>query len=230
MTYKLESRFPGEISTTSDMQMIPFLMAESEKELKSLLMKVKGESEKAGLNSTFKKPKNMASGPITSWQIEGGKVEAVTGFIFLGSKISVDWDCSHEMKRCLPLVRKAVTNHVSILKKQRHHFANKGCLVKAMVFLVVMSRCESWTIKRADHRKIDAFKLCWRRLLRVTWTARSSQSILKETSAEYSFRLMLKLKLQYFGHLMGKLTHRKQHWCWERLTAGAEGGTRRWVG
>ena len=156
-----------------------------------------------------------------------GKSRGSDRFYFLGLQISVDWDCSHEMKRCLLLVRKAVTNHVSILKKQRHHFANKGCLVKAMVFLVVMSRCESWTIKKADHRKIDAFKLCWRRLLRVTWTAgRSSQSILKEISPEYSFRLMLKLKLQYFGHLMGKLTHGKQHWCWERLTAGAEGGSR----
>ena len=194
-------------------------------------MKVKGESEKAGLNSTFKKPKNMASGPITSWQIEGEKVESVTGFIFLGSKISVDWDCSYEMKRCLLLVRKAVTNHVSMLKKQRDHFASKGCLVKAMVFSVVMSGCETWTIKKADHQKIDAFKLCWRRLLRVPWTVRrSNQSILKEINPEYSLGLMLKLKLQYFGHLMGKLTYWTKHWCWERLTAGAEEGSRGWVG
>ena len=116
------------------------------------------------------------------------------------------------MKGCLLLVRKAVINHVSMLKKQRDHFASKGCLVKAMVFSVVMSGCETWTIKKADHRKIDAFKLCWRRLLRVPWTARrSNQSILKEINPEYSLGLMLKLKLQYFDHLMGKLTYWTKH-------------------
>ena len=144
----------------------------------------------------------MASGPITSWQIDGEKVESVTDFMFLGSKITADGDCSYEIKRHLCLRRKAMTNLDSILKSIDITLSTKVCLVKAMVFPVVMHGCESWTIKKAEQRRIDAFELwCWRRLLRVTWTARrSNQSILKEISPEYSLEeLMLKLKLQYFG-------------------------------
>ena len=180
-------------------------MAESEEELKSLLMKVKEESEKAGLKLTFKKIKIMASSPITSWEIDGEMTETVTDFIFLGSKITENCDCCHEIKRCLLLGRKATTNLDSIFKSRDITLTTKVCLVKAMVFPVVMYGCESWTIKKAEHRRIDAFELwCWRRLLRVPWTARrSNQSILKEISPEYSLEgLMLKLKLQYFGHLM----------------------------
>ena len=176
------------------------LMAESE-ELKSLLMKVKEESEKVGLKLNIEKMKIMASGSITSWQIDGETMETVADFIFLGSKITVDGDCSHEIKRCLLLGRKAMTNLESILKSRDITLPTKVCLVKAMVFPVVMYGCESWTIKKAEHRRIDAFELwCWRKLLRVPWTARrSNQSI----SPEYSLEgLMLKLKLQYFGHLM----------------------------
>ena len=146
----------------------------------------------------------MASGPITSWQIDGEKMETVTDFILGGSKITEDGNCSHEIKRCLLVGRKAMTNLDSILKS-RHHFANKGPSIKAMVFPVVMYGCESWTIKKAECQRSDAFELwCWRRLLRVPWTARrSNQSILKEISPEYSLEgLVLKLKLQYFGHLM----------------------------
>ena len=146
----------------------------------------------------------MASGPITSWQIDGETMETVTDFIFLGSKITVDGDCSHEFKRCLLLGRKAMTNLDSILKSRDITLPTKICLVKAMVFPVVMYGYESWTIKKAIRRRMDVFELwCWRRLLRVRWTAwRSNQSILKETSPEYSLeQLMLKLKLQYFSHL-----------------------------
>ena len=177
-------------------------MAESEEELKSLLMKVKEESEKVGLNLNIQKTKIMASGPITSWQIDG---ETVADFIFLGSKITADVDCSHEIKRCLLLGRKVMTNLDGIFKSRDITLQTKVHLVKAMVFPVVMYGCESWTIKKAEHRRIDAFELwCWRRLLRVPWTARrSNQSILKKISPEYSLEgLMLKLKHQYFGHLM----------------------------
>ena len=149
--------------------------------------------------------KSMASGPITSWQIDEGKMETVTDFIFLGSKITMNSDCSHEIKRQLLLGRKAMTNLDSILKSRDITLLTKVCLVKAMVFPVVMYRCESWTIKKAERQRIDAFELwCWRRLLRVPWTARRSNlSGLKEISPEYSLEgLMLKLKLQYFGHLM----------------------------
>ena len=174
------------------------LMAESE-ELKSLLMKVKEESEKVGLKLNIQKTKIMASGPITSWQIDGETMEMVRDFIFLGSKITADSDCSQEIKRCLLLERKAMTNLDSILKSRDITLPTKFCLVKAMVFPVVMYGHESWTIKKAEHRRIEAFELwCWRRLLRVPWTARrSNQSILKEISPEYSLEgLMLKLKLQ----------------------------------
>ena len=179
-------------------------MAESEEELKSLL-KVKEEREKVGLKLSIQKTKIMASGPITSWQIDGDTVETVADFIFLGSKITADGDCSHEMKRCLFLGRKVITNLDSILKSRDVTLSTKVHLVKAMVFPVVMYGYESWTVKRAEHRRIDAFELwCWRRLLRVPWAARrSNQSILKEISPEISLEgMMLKLKLQYFGHLM----------------------------
>ena len=182
------------------------LMAESEEELKSLLMKVKEESEKVGLKLNIQKTKIMASGPITSWQIDGERVETVSDFIFLGSKITVDSDCSHEIKGRLLLGRKVMTNLDSILKSRDVTLPTKVCLVKAMVFPVVMYGCESWTIKKAEHRRIDAFELwCWRRLLRVPWTARrSSQSILKISPGCSLEGLMLKLKLQYLGHLMGR--------------------------
>ena len=147
---------------------------------------------------------SMASGPITLCQIDGETVEAVTDFIFLGSKTTADGDCSHEMKRCLLLGRKVMTNRDKILKSRDITLSTKVCLVKAMVFPMVMYGCESWTIKKAEHQRIDAFEWwCWRRLLRVPWTARgSNQSVLKEIDTEYSLEgLMLKLKFQYFGHL-----------------------------
>ena len=168
-------------------------------------MKGKEESEKVGLKLNIQKTNIMASGPITSWQIDGETMETVRDFIFLGSKITADGDCSHEIKRRLLLGRKVMTNLDSIWKSRDITLPTKVHLVKAMVFAVVMYGCESWTIKKAEHWRIDAFELwCWRRLLGVPWTARrSNQSILKEISLEYSLeRLMLKLKLQYFGHLM----------------------------
>ena len=149
----------------------------------------------------------MAPGPITSWQIDGETMETVTDFILEGSKITADGECSHEIKRRLLLGRKVMTNLHSILKSRDITLPTKARLDKAMVFLVVMYGCESWTVKKAEHWRTDAFELwCWRRLLRVPWTARrSNQSILKEISSEYSLQgLMLKLKLQYFGHLMRK--------------------------
>ena len=168
-------------------------------------MKVKEESEKVGLKLNIQKTKIMASGPITSWQIDGETVETVTDFILGGSKITADGNCSHEIKRHFLLVRKTMTNLDGILKSGDITLPTKVHLVKAMVFPVVIYGCESWTIKRVQHWRIDAFELwCWRRLLRVPWTARrSNQSILKEISLEYSLQwLMLKLKLQYLGHLM----------------------------
>ena len=188
-------------------------MAESEEELKSLLMKVKEESEKVGLKLNIQKTKIMASSPITSWQIDGQTVETVSDFIFCSSKITADdfWggaaddDCSHEIKRPLLLGRKVVTNLDSILSSRDITLLTKVRLVKAMVFPVVMYGCESWTVKKAERRRIDAFELwCWRRLLRVPWTARrANQSILKDISPGCSLEgMMLKLKLQYFGHLM----------------------------
>ena len=181
------------------------LMAESEEELKSLLMKVKEESEKVSLKLNIQKMKIMASGPITSWEIDGEKVETVSDFILGGSKITADGDCSHEIKRRLLLGRKFMTNLDSIFKSRDITLPTKVCLVKAMVFPVVMYGCESWTEKKAERQRIDAFELwCGRRLLRVPWTARrSNQSILKEINPGISLeRMMLKLKLQYFGQLM----------------------------
>ena len=174
------------------------LMAESEEELKSLLMRVKEESEKVGFKLNIQKTKIMASGPITSWEIDGETVETVSDFIFFGSKITADCDCSHEIKRHLLLGRKVMTNLDSILKSRDITLSIKVRLVKAMVYPVVMYGCESWTVKKAECQGIDAFELwCWRRLLRVPWSARrSNQSILKEISPEYTLEgLMLKLKL-----------------------------------
>ena len=180
-------------------------MAESEEELKIPLMKVKEESEKVGLKLNILKTKIMASGLITSWEIDGKTVETVSGFILGGSKITADGDCRHEIKRRLLLGRKVMTNLDSIFKSRDITLPTKFRLVKAMVFPVVTYGCESQTVKKAECRRIDAFELwCWRRLLRVPWTARrSNQSMLKEITPEYSLEgLTLKLKRQYFGHLM----------------------------
>ena len=168
-------------------------------------MKVKEESEKVGLKLNIQKTKIMASGPITSWEIDGETVERVADFISGDSKITADGDCSHEVKRCLLLGRKVMTNLDRIFKVRNITLPTKVLLVKAMVFPVVMYGCESWTVNKAERQRIDAFELwCWRRLLRVPWTARrSNQFVLKEISPGCSLEgLMLKLKLQYFGHLM----------------------------
>ena len=192
-------------------------------------MKVKVESEKAGLKFNIQKTKITASGPITSWEIDGETMETVVDFILGGSKITADGDCSHEIKRRLLLGRKVMTNLDSIFKSRDITLLTKVRLVKAMVFPVVTYGCESWTMKKAECWRIDVFKLwCWRRLLRVPWTARrSNQSIVKEINLEYSLEgLMLKLKRQYFGHLMwradigkdpdaGKDWRRKDKWVIE---------------
>ena len=184
------------------------LMAESEEELKNLLMKVKVESEKVGLKLNIQKTMIMASGPITSWEIDGETVETVSDFIFRGSKITTDGDCSHEIKRHLFFGRKVMTNLDSIFKSRDITLPTKVCPVKAMVFPVVMYGCKSWTVKKAECRRIDAFELwCWSRLLRVHWTARrANQSILKEITPGISLEgMMLKLKLQYFAHLIQRV-------------------------
>ena len=209
------------------------LTAESKEELKSLLMKVKEESEKVGLKLNIQKTKIIASGPITSWQIDGETMETVKDFIFLGSKITVDSDCSHEIKRHLLLGRKLITNLDSILKNQRYYFVYKGLYSQSCGFSTVMYRCESWTIK-AECRRIDAFEMWfWRRLLRVPWTARrSNQSILKEINSEYSLEGLM-LELQYFGYLIWRadsLGKKKKPWYWERWRAEGEEGNRRWDG
>jgi len=178
------------------------------------MMKVKEESEKVGLKLNIQKTKIMASGPITSWQIDGETVETVLDFIFLGSKITADGDCSHEIKRHLLLGRKVMTNLDSILKSRDIPLPTKVCLVKAMVFPAVMYGCESWTVKKAERQGIDAFEVWyWRRLLRISWTARRfNQSILKEISPGCSLEgMMLKLKLQYLATSCEELTH------WKRL-------------
>uniref|UniRef100_A0AC11EDE4 Uncharacterized protein n=1 Tax=Ovis aries TaxID=9940 RepID=A0AC11EDE4_SHEEP len=183
-------------------------MAESKEELKSLLMKVKEESEKVGLKLNIQKTKIMASGPITFWEIDGKTVETVSDFIFGCSKITADGDCSHEIKRCLLLGRKVMTSLDSIFKSRDITLPTKVRLVKAMVFPVVMYGYESRTLKKAECQRIDAFELwCWRRLLRVPWTARRPNwSILNEISPGCSLEgMMLKLKLQYFGHLMRRV-------------------------
>ena len=206
-------------------------MAESEEELKSLLMKVKEESEKCGLKLNIQKTKIMASSPITSWQINGETVETMSDFILGGFKITADGDCSHEIKRCLLLGRKVMTNLDSILKSRNTTLPTKVRLVKAMVFPVAMYGCESWTVKKTESWIVDIFELwCWRRLLRVPWIARrSNQSFLKVISPGCSLEgLMLRLKLQYFGHLRWRADSLKIPWCWGRLRAGGEGDNRGW--
>src|SRR5574340_631550 len=188
-------------------------------------MKVKEESEKVGLKLNIQKTKIMASSPITSWEIDRETVETVSDFILGDSKITADGDCSHEIKRHLLLGRKAMTNLDSILKSRDITWPTKVHLVKAMVFPVVMYGCESWTVKKAERRRIDAFELwCWRRLLRVPWIARrSNQSILKEISPGISLEgMMLKLKLQSFGHLMRRVDSFEK-----TLMLGGIGGKRR---
>ena len=200
MKYKLESRLLGEMSITSDKQ-----VAESEEELKSLLIKVKEEREKVGLKLNIQKTKIMSPCPITSWQMDWGRMETMTDFIFLGSKITADGDCSHEFKRFLLLERKAMTNLGSILKNKDITLPTKVHLDKSIVFPAVMYGCESSMIKKAECQRIGAFELWyWRRLLRVPWTARrSNQSIPKDINPEFSFEgLMLKMELQYSSHLI----------------------------
>ena len=200
-------------------------MAESEEKLKSLLMKVKEESEKVGLKLNIRKTKIMASGPITSWEIDEETMKTVSDFIWGGSQITADGDCSHEIKNRLLLGRKVVTNLDSIFKSRDITLPTKVRLVKAMVFPVVMYGCERWTMKKAERRRIDAFELwCWRRVLRVPWTARrSNQSILKEISPGCSLEgLMLKLKLQYSVHLMQRVDSLEK-----TLMLGGIGGRRR---
>ena len=181
------------------------LIAESEEELKSLLMRVKEESEKAGLKLNIQKTKIVAFDPITSWKIDGEKMETEIDLILGASKITADGDCSHEIKRHLLIERKTMTSLDSVLRSRDITLPTKVCIVKTMDFPLVMYSCESWTIKKAEGRRIDAFELwCWRRLLRDLWTARRlNQSILREINPDYSLEgLVLKLKLQYFGHLM----------------------------
>ena len=188
-------------------------------------MKVKEENEIVGLKLNIQKTKIMAFGPISSWEIDGKTVETVSDFIFLGSKITADGDCSHEINRRLLLGRKVMNNLDSIFKSREIALPTKFHLVKAMVFLVVMYGCESWSIKKVGHRRIDAFELwCWRRLLRVPWTARrSNQSILKEISPGCSLNgLMLKLNANVLTTWCEELTHWKTPWCWERLKVGGE--------
>ena len=193
------------------------------------MIKVKEESEKVCLKLNIQKIKIMASGLITSWEIDGETVETVSDFIFLGSKITVDGDCSHEIKRHLLLGRKVMSNLDSILKSRDITLPTKVHLVKAMIFPVVMYGCESWTVKKAEHRRIDAFELWhWRRFLRVLWTVRrSNQSILKEISPGCSLEgLMLKLKLQYFGHLMQRVDSLEKTLTLGGIRAGGEGDNR----
>ena len=193
-------------------------------------MKVKEESEKPGLKINIQKTKIMASSLITSWQIDGETMKAVTDFIFLGSKISANGDCSHEIKRHLLLGRKAMTNRDSILKSRDITLLTKVGLVKAMVFPVIMYRRESWTIKITECQRIDVFELwCWTGLLRVPWTARrSSQSILKAISPEYSLEeLMLKLKLQYFGHLIQRIDSFEKTLMLGKIEGGRRRGRQR---
>ena len=206
------------------------LMAESE-ELKSLLMKVKEESEKVVLKHNIQKTKIMASSSITLWHVDGETMETVRNFVLGGSKITADGDCSHEIKRCLLLGRKAMINLDSILKSRDIILPTKVCLVKTVVFPVVMYGCESWTIKKAELFRINAFELwCWIRLLRVPWTTgRFNQSILKEISPEYSLEGLM-LKANTLATWWEEQTHWKRHWCGERLKARGEGYDRRWDG
>ena len=196
-------------------------------------MKVKEESEKVGLKLIIQKTKIMASDPITSWQIGGEIMETVTDFILGGYQITADGDCSHEIKKCLLLWRKAVTNLDSIFKSRDITLSTKVCLVKATVFPVVMSGCESWTIKKAECQRMEAFELwCWRRLLRDPWTARrSNQSILKESVLNIHWKdWCWSWNSNTLVTWCKELTHWKRSWCWERLKAGGKGDNRGWDG
>ena len=194
---------------------------------------MKEENEKVGLKLNIQKMKIMTSGPITSWEIDGETMETVADFIFLGSRITADGDCSHEIKRRLLLGRKVMTNLDSILKSRDITLPTKVRLVKAMVFPVIMYGCESWTIKKAECRIIDAFELwCWRRLLRVPWTARrSNQSIQRRSVLGVHWRdWCWSWNFNTLATWCGELTHLKRPWCWERLRAGGEGDDRGWSG
>ena len=225
-----ESRLPGEISTTSDMQLDTTWMVESEEELNSLLMRVKEESEKAGLKLNIQKNNITASRPITSWQIDRKNVETLTHFTFLGSQITADSDCNHKIKRYWFLGRKAMTHLDSILKSRDITLLTKVQIVKAMVFPVIMYRCESWTIKKAECWRIDAFELwCWR-LLRVPQTARRpNQSILKEINLNIHWKDWC-WNSNTLATWCEELTHWKRPWCWQRLRARREGSNRGWDG
>ena len=230
MKHKLESRLPGEISITFRYSDDTTFMAEREEELKRLLMKVKEEREKAGLKLHIQKTKIMTSSPITSWKIDGETMETVTDFILGSSKITADGDHSHGIKRCLLLRRKAMPSLDSIWKIRGITLPTKVCLIKAIVFPVVIYGCESWSIKKAEHQRIDAFELwCWRRLFRVPWTARRcNQSILKEISPEYSLEgLMLKLKFQYFGRLIQRTDSLEKILMLRRTEGGRRRGWQR---
>ena len=209
------------------------LIAESEEELKSLLMKVKEETEKVGLQFNIQKTKIMASGPIISWEMDGETVKMVSDFIFGGSKVTADGDCSHEIKRCLLLGRKVMFNLDSIFKSRDITLLTKVHLVKAMVFPVVMYGCESWTVKKAEHQRIDAFELwCWRRLLRVPWTARrSNQSIWRRSALGFLWKKWCwSWNSSTLATSCEELTHWKRFRCWEGLGAGGEGDNRGWDG
>ena len=209
------------------------LMAKSEEELKSLFMKVKEESEKVGLKLNIQKTKIMASGHITSWEIDGETVETVSDFIFWGSKITADGDCSPEIKRRLLLGRKVMTKLDSILQSRDITLPTKVPLVKAVVFPVVMYGCESWTVKKAEHQRIDAFELCcWRRLLRVPWTTRrSNQSIQRRSVLGVHWKdWCWGWNPNTLATSCEELTHWKRPWCWEGLRAGGEGDHRGWYG
>ena len=199
------------------------LMAESKEELTSPLMKVKEESEEVGLQLNIQKTKIMASTPITSWQIDGETMETVRDFIFLGSKVTADGDYSHEIKICLLLGRKAMTNLDRIIKGRNITLPERVHLVKPIIFPVVMYGCESWTRKKAEHQRIDAFELwCWRRFLRVPWTSRrSNQSILKEISLNIHWKdWCWSWNSNTLATWYKKLTHWKRLWCWARLQVG----------
>ena len=230
--HKLESRFPGEYAIRCASQIHRCHLPYGRKwRTKEPLDESERVEWKADLKLNIQNTKIMASGPITSWQIDGETMETVTDFIFLGSKITADGDCSHEIKRCLLLGRKAMTNLDSILKSRDITLPTNVRLVKAMVFPVVMYGCESWTIKKAEHQRIDAFKLWWwRRFLRVPWTARrSNQPILKDISLEYSLEGWWSWNSNTLAIWCQVLTHWKRPWCWERLKVG-EGDDRGWDG
>ena len=207
------------------------LMAESEEELKSLLMGWKRRVENVGLEHNIQKTKIIASSPITFWQIDGETMEKVTDFIFLCSKITADSDCSHEIERHLLLGRKAMTNLDSVLKCRDITLPTKVCIVKAMIFLVVMYRCESWTIKKAECQRINAFELqCWRRLLRIPWIARrSNHSILNKSILNIHCKDWC-WSSNTLATWFEELTHWKRPWCWEILKAKGEGSGREWDG